>query len=140
LENYHNLAIAGGSEDSNYRLSLNYKQANGLDISSSNKDYGARLNFDHNILEGISIYGNIAASKGEREFTNYLAFRQAIKVQPTEPIFDPSNPNKYYLVSGYDYYNPVGLLKNNINLGEFLEINGDVNLEWDITDNLNTKL
>lgn len=140
LERYHHFAIEGGTRDSNYRLSVNHRDAEGVDISSGRKDYGARLNFNYNIKDRVDVFGNIYVNKSERELTNYMAFRQAIKAQPTEPIFDPDNPTKYYLFSGYDYYNPVALLKNTSNRGEHALVSGDINVRWHITDQLNTSL
>lgn len=140
LENYHHFAIEGGAGASNYRLSLNYRDTEGIDISSHRRDYGARLNFNHTIRDKVDVFGNVYVNKSNRERTNYMAFRQAIKAQPTEPIFDPDNPNRYYLFSGYDYYNPVALLKNNTNLGELAVISGDINVRWNILDNLSTSL
>src|SRR5690606_13757378 len=67
-------------------------------------------------------------------------FRQAIKAQPTEPIFDPENPTKYYLFSGHDYYNPIALLRNTTNNREHATVSGDINVRWHITDNFNTSL
>lgn len=140
IENYHNLAMSGGSEQSNYRLSVNYRDADGVDISSHREQYGARLNFNHTVLQKVDIFGNIYVNKSKRQLTDYLAFRQAIKAQPTEPIFDPDDPTKYYLFSGYDYYNPVALLKNNTNKGENTAFSGDINFQWRILDNLTTSL
>lgn len=140
IENYQHLAIEGGTKDSNYRLSMNYRDTEGVDISSDRRDYGARLNFNYNIMDRVDVFGNLYVNKSERELTNYMAFRQAIKAQPTEPIFDPENPNKYYLFSGYDYYNPIALLKNTTNRGEHAIVSGDINVRWHILDNLSTSL
>ncbi|MEX2592911.1 MAG: SusC/RagA family TonB-linked outer membrane protein [Anditalea sp.] len=140
LENYQHLAIDGGSTESSYRLSMNYRDTKGMDISSHRNDYGARLNFNYSIRDKVDVFGNVYVNKSNRERTNYMAFRQAIKAQPTEPIFDPENPTQYYLFSGYDYYNPIALLKNNINRSEHAVISGDVNVRWHILDNLSTSL
>src|SRR5690606_8404453 len=40
LERYHHFAIEGGTRDSNYRLSVNHRDAEGVDISSGRTDYG----------------------------------------------------------------------------------------------------
>lgn len=140
IENYHNIGLSGGSDQSNYRLSVNYRDTDGVDIASHREQYGARLNFNHSIRQKVDIFGNIYVNKSKRQLTDYLAFRQAIKAQPTEPIFDPADPNKYYLFSGYDYYNPVALLKNNINKGENMAFSGDINFQWHVLDNLTTSL
>jgi TonB-linked SusC/RagA family outer membrane protein len=140
FENYQHLAIEGGTKDANYRLSMNYRDTEGVDIVSSRQDYGARLNFNSNIKNRVDVFGNIYVNKSARDLTNYMAFRQAIKAQPTEPIFDPDDPTKYYLFSGHDYYNPIALLKNTVNKNEHATISGDINFKWDILDNLNTSL
>ncbi|GAA4446520.1 TonB-dependent receptor [Ravibacter arvi] len=138
--NYHHLAIESGSRSSNYRLSMNYRDMNGIDIISKRKEYGARLNYNYTIRNKVSVYGNVYASKNKQDVTDYMAFRQAIKAQPTEPLYNPEDPSKYYIFSGHDYYNPVALLRTSTNRKEFLNLSGDLNIRWDLTDYLSTNL
>lgn len=140
LGHYHHMAIESGSPTSNYRLSMNYRDMNGVDIISARKEYGARLNYNYSIRGKVDVYGNIYASKNQQTLTDYMAFRQAIKVQPTEPLYDPEDPTKYYVFAGYDYYNPVGLLRDAQNKREYLKLSGDLNVKWYITDQLSTNL
>lgn len=140
LGTYHHLAIESGSRNANYRLSMNYRDMKGVDIISKRKEYGVRLNYNYTIRNRVNVHGNIYANKNRQDITDYMAFRQAIKVQPTEPLYDPNDPTRYYLFSGHDYYNPVALLATSIDRKEFLNLSGDLNIKWDLTDDLSTNL
>jgi TonB-dependent starch-binding outer membrane protein SusC len=139
VENYHNIALDGGGENSSYRISMNYRNSDGIDIISNRRDYGARLNFNHRFRDLVSIRGNVYANKSNRDYTNYEAFNQAIKVRPTEPLYEPDGVD-YYLFSGHQYFNPVALLEYNQNRGERIDLSGDVTFQVDLTENLTTSL
>ncbi|MEX1213005.1 MAG: SusC/RagA family TonB-linked outer membrane protein [Balneolaceae bacterium] len=138
-EQYHNIAVDGGGETSSYRVSMNYRDSDGIDLVSNRRDYGVRLNFNQRFRERVGVRGNIYANKSNRIYTNYEAFNQAIKVRPTEPLFDAGGID-YQLFSGHQYFNPVALLEYNRNQGERVNLSGDVTFQVDVTDDLTTSL
>lgn len=137
----HYLALGGGSENSIFRISGNYKKKAGIDIASDREEYGIRANFKQRTLEGLlELTGNIAYRLVDENYTNYGAFKQAVQLNPTIPMMDPEDPSKYYYFKGYDTYNPVGDLKDRIN-GARQEYNiMDFNVKLNLMKNLNTEL
>lgn len=140
IEHYHNLGIGGGSEYSNYRIALLYRDASGVDISSRRREYAARLNFSHQLIDIIDVFGNLNINRRNQNNTNYTAFRQAIKVRPTDPLIDPENPNQYQLFNAHDYFNPVALLEYSSDQSKPTTISGDINFKWNVSNNFNTTL
>ena len=137
----HYLAVGGGSENSIFRISGNYKDKTGIDIASDREEYGIRANFKQKTLEGLLEFtGNISYRLVDENYTNYGAFKQAVQLNPTIPLMDPDDPSKYYYFKGYDTYNPVGDLKDRIN-GARQEYNiMDFNIKLNLLPNLNTEL
>jgi TonB-linked SusC/RagA family outer membrane protein len=79
-----------------------------LDIATDRKEYGLRANFHQKAMDGLlEIMGNFSYRVANEEYTNYGAFQQAVKLNPTIPIMDPDNPSKWNTLQGFDTYNPI---------------------------------
>lgn len=129
----HTLTVSGGNERSNYRVSADYRNANGIDLRSSREEYGARASVMHTTKGGLfTINLNVAPRIIYRDNADWGVFCNAIEANPTTPIMDPENPNLYYNFQGQVVgSNPVELQK--------LEKNhADTKLlDWDGTVKLN---
>lgn len=108
----HTMSVTGGSNQTTYRATIDYQDSKGLDIRSSRRQYGARLNINHTGGDGLyDIILNVAPRFADRNNGDRNAFTQALNLNPTMPIMDPENPNLYYLSGGWEEYNPVEQLK-----------------------------
>lgn len=129
----HTLTVSGGNERSNYRVSADYRDANGVDLRSNREEYGARASVMHTTKGGLfTINLNVAPRIIYRDNSDWGVFRNAIEANPTTPLMDPENPNLYYNFQGQVVgSNPVELQK--------LEKNhSDTKLlDWDGTIKLN---
>ncbi len=129
----HTLTVSGGNERSNYRVSADYRDANGVDLRSNREEYGARASVMHTTKGGLfTISLNVAPRIIYRDNADWSVFRNAIEANPTTPLMDPENPNRYYNFQGQVVgSNPVELQK--------LEKNhSDTKLlDWDGTIKLN---
>lgn len=134
ISHSHNLAISGGNQKSNYRLSTDIRNANGIDIRSDRKEYGARLSFDHTTNSGLFRFsGNLAPRIIERNNSDINAFKQALTANPTMPVMDPndSSGRKYNYFAGDGMWNPVERLKTEKSYNEHKL------LDWNVTAKLN---
>lgn len=129
----HTLTVSGGNERSNYRVSADYRDANGVDLRSNREEYGARASVMHTTKGGLfTINMNVAPRIIYRDNADWGVFRNAIEANPTTPLMDPENPSLYYNFQGQVVgSNPVELQK--------LEKNhADTKLlDWDGTLKLN---
>lgn len=129
----HTLTVNGGNERSNYRVSADYRDANGVDLRSNREEYGARASVMHTTKGGLfTINLNVAPRIIYRDNADWGVFRNAIEANPTTPLMDPENPNLYYNFQGQVVgSNPVELQK--------LEKNHTDTklLDWDGTIKLN---
>lgn len=132
----HNLALSGGSETTQFRISANYKQKEGIDIASDRKEYGIRTSFKQTALEGLlEVGGNLSYRVAEEDYTDYGVFKVATKLNPTVNIDEMA-----YFKGRYDEYNPVKFLTERENGATQEYITVDLNAKVNILKNLNTEI
>lgn len=129
----HTLTVSGGNERSNYRVSADYRDANGVDLRSNREEYGARASVMHTTKGGLfTINMNVAPRIIYRDNADWGVFRNAIEANPTTPLMDPENPSLYYNFQGQ----VVG--SNPVELQKLEENHADTKLlDWDGTLKLN---
>ena len=139
----HTLQFSGGSDYSNYFVSLDYRNAEGIDLRASKKEYGARLNLNHRAKNNFyEVNLNVAPRWIEMNKADYGAFSQALTANPTMPVRDTVNPDRYFNIqTGFSgAFNPVEDLVTKMDgtKGKFLDLNAS--LQLNLLDNLNTKV
>ena len=109
----HTLTVSGGNERSNYRVSADYRNANGIDLRSDREEYGARASVMHTTKGGLfTVNLNVAPRIIYRNNADWSVFCNAIEANPTTPLMNPENPNQYYNFQGQVVSsNPVELMK-----------------------------
>ncbi len=129
----HTLTLSGGNSKSNYRASIDYRNAEGIDRYSGRKEYGGRASINHTTKSGLLTFGlNIAPRIAYRRKASWDVFRNAIEANPTTPIMNPQNPAQYYNFKGQAAgYNPVELENLDKNTGTTKL------LDWDASAKLN---
>ncbi|SFV27226.1 SusC/RagA family TonB-linked outer membrane protein [Thermoflavifilum thermophilum] len=137
----HYVSVAGGSENSVFRISGNYLTKQAIDIASFRKEYGITGSFQQKAMDDLLEFNeNIFYRITQEEYTNYDAFKMAVKLNPTLPIMDPNNPSEYNTLYGYDTYNPVQDLKTRENGADHTYSAVDLRIKFNILPNLNTEV
>jgi TonB-dependent starch-binding outer membrane protein SusC len=123
----HNISMSGGSDKTSYRASINYRDVQGIMITTGNKQLNGRINISQKALnDKLTLDLNLGATERESNYGFSQAFRYATIYNPTAPVMssDPLvNPdyvkhNGYFQQVLFDYYNPVSILKQNTNEGK----------------------
>jgi iron complex outermembrane receptor protein len=115
----HNIAFSGGSQQTQYRASLNYFDQQGVVIGSGLKRYQGRLNANHDAFTGklrlalnltaSRVYNQFAPTENGDGFTGGL-FTNVLIYNPTLPVRDSTG--KFYEIPGQtDVRNPLALIK-----------------------------
>ena len=103
----HNVAITGASSKFNYRASVSYKDAEGIARNNERNEVIAKIAASQKALDG---WLNLAYDFSYMKYRNdYFCgdFKMAAILNPTTPIYDPSNENGYYKPQGTGLSNPV---------------------------------
>jgi len=110
----HNLALLGGSNNTNYRASLNYTNQQGTMIASDLEKITGRININHKAFNdklNISLFmtsaflkGHSAPNAGGVDGKSGGTLRDALRNDPTYPVKDA---NDVYTWHGPENPNPV---------------------------------
>ncbi|MDR8393986.1 TonB-dependent receptor [Aliifodinibius sp. S!AR15-10] len=141
----HNMSFSGGSAQTNYTASLNYRNLQGLFIRSDNEQITGRFNVRHSMLEDQLTADLNVITRSQNYFTgadggsfNAFAYRNALTRNPTDrPRDDEGN---YVYRSGFEYENPLVLINevNGENVERELRLNGT--LTYDPIEQLSIQL
>ncbi|MCE7063885.1 SusC/RagA family TonB-linked outer membrane protein [Dyadobacter sp. CY326] len=134
----HTLQFSGGNGKTNYFSSVDFRDANGIDLRAAKKEYGGRVNINHTTANDLfALTFSVAPRYAKTSEADYSGFNYALTLNPTQSVRDSAG--KYaYINSGFFANNPVENAKSVIRGEEikFLDVNGSA--KWNILENLNT--
>jgi TonB-linked SusC/RagA family outer membrane protein len=142
FQHKHTMQFSGGlSAGTNYMVSMDYKDANGIDLRSSRKEYGGRIHVNHTAANNLySFSANFAPRYAKYNNADYSAFNYALSLNPTFPVMDTVDREKYYNVPGINIPNPVEVAKTILSGGEAKFLDWDASFKLNILKNLNTQV
>jgi TonB-linked SusC/RagA family outer membrane protein len=139
----HNLSASGGTDVSNFYISVGLMDQKGLQINNDYKQYNARINYDYkvrsNMNVGVKLNGNTsnltyALEDGftDDATTNTAGFDMQFAIPGVLP-YDPVTGH-YGGVMAYgedpQAYNPYTVYVNNLTRQNRQEANGNIYLDW----------
>ncbi|MDL2282218.1 TonB-dependent receptor [Parabacteroides sp. OttesenSCG-928-G06] len=113
IETYHNLSINGGSEKTNYNVSIGYTRQNGFLDENTYERFNGRANVESQINDWFAAGVNFSGYRGTENggWDSYSAIRQyANRLTPTAPVYNSDgsfhttgiqNPVAHVGTSGY---------------------------------------
>jgi TonB-linked SusC/RagA family outer membrane protein len=103
----HNVAIVGSSSKFNYRASLSYKDAQGIAKKNNREELIAKIAASQKALDGwLELQYDLSYMHYRNDY-NCADWKMAAILNPTYPIYDPTQKNGYYLPQGTGLSNPV---------------------------------
>jgi iron complex outermembrane receptor protein len=105
----HAVSMTGGAESFNYRASLNYRNVEGIAIKSSYEELNGRFAANQKALNNLlDIAYDLAYTTNTKSWANYDNFLQAMRNNPTKPIYsDDPKYGGYFETDGFYTHNPV---------------------------------
>ncbi|HIY77070.1 MAG TPA: TonB-dependent receptor [Candidatus Sphingobacterium stercorigallinarum] len=137
FSHFHNFIASGGGENSTYRASFNYEEAQGIAKQNGKEQFGGRINFNQTGLnDKLTLTANIAANFNKADLLGGQPgdFEQAIQRNPTAPLFNEDG--SFYQTQEYNNYNPLSRLAHRINERAQQTFSGDARLKYQILDEL----
>lgn len=119
----HNVSMSGGSDQTTYRASVNYRNAEGVILNTGFSQLNGRINLTQKALDDrFTLDVNLGATDKTAQYGFADAFRYASVYNPTAPVRSSDAAYKqydgYFQQVLYDYYNPVQILEQNVNDGK----------------------
>lgn len=131
----HNIAVSGGTSNTTFRVSTNYRNVEGILKNSGFEQINARANLNHTALnDKLNLTFNASSTKRDRSNSFEEALRYSVLYNPTAPIkFDNG---EYFQAILFDNYNPLAIVEQNVNEGESTRLNFNMIARLDLTDYL----
>ena len=142
LNQYVNVATA--SKGGSYTASINFKEANGLDIVSKRREYGGRFAMEQKMLKDyVTLSASLAGRRVNETWGDNGQVDNALGMNPTMPVYNEDG--SYYQPTGVTgAVNPVTRLKETSSNGQrmYLMANAGLKLKLysDENHNLNTSV
>ena len=143
LSHTHNLSMSGGTKQTTYRVSANYRDVQGIAKTTGFDRLNLRANLTQKALnDKLKFTANIASSTEDAGLGFDEAFRYATIFNPTTPfVRDESNPSfaqwdGYYQQVLFDYYNPVAIIEQNTRSNAIKTLAASLRGEYSLTDDL----
>ncbi|MEN8251162.1 MAG: TonB-dependent receptor, partial [Bacteroidota bacterium] len=141
----HRLSFSGGSDDTQYFLSLNYFDQDGIVINSGFKRLSGRVNLIHSIGEKVKIGINLNnSSENENRVPLGVGVNNgagviatALQLPPTMPVF---NDDGSYSMSLQDLSNSVAQAETIDEFAKTTRIYGNAFIEAEIFKDLKAKI
>lgn len=125
----YSLSIEGGSDQTRYTFSGNYYTEEGLTINNKYERLSGRLRLDQQVLDNLSVSGNISLALTDRERSSASYGRS-----PVFPVYDETG--EYFRIGPQDFWHPLALAREVTNEGETIDIISSARAVWSISDNL----
>ncbi|RYZ95656.1 MAG: SusC/RagA family TonB-linked outer membrane protein, partial [Sphingobacteriaceae bacterium] len=140
ISHVHNLGLSGGTEQTTYLASLNYRDAQGVLLNTGFKQLNGRLNLTQKAFNNRLIFTlNLAGTTRDAKLGFDDAFRYAIIMPPSAPIKTGlpyySKYGGYFQSEGSDLYNPVAIVNQNINDEKIARLTYNINVDFKPFDN-----
>ncbi|PIF01058.1 MAG: SusC/RagA family TonB-linked outer membrane protein [Maribacter sp.] len=143
----NNVAISGGDGNTSYRISGNFRNAQGVLRNSGFKQYNTRASISTYILnDKLKIDFNMSYTKRKSRKGFNESLRYALLYNPTAPVYGKDSPYQFdsHTFGGYfetlglfDSFNPVSMINQNYKNGNKSEFTYSANFNYKITDNWN---
>jgi len=112
----HNLSLTGGSDKTQYAISLGYLDQQGIIINTGFQRYNARVAIDSKVNNKLTVGFNFNESYSEAKVAPDGTLKNALFFSPLAPIYDGTT-GKYTLNNPFSTMqgNPVAALNEEIN-------------------------
>ncbi len=139
ITNVHGLSLSGGTDKTTYRLSFNYRNGQGIGITTNYDQLNARLNLEQKALnDRLTISSELSTTFREEEKGFNDAFGTAVTFNPTATVQDTSALAQqwggYFQGEIFGFFNPVAILEQNLNDETKKRMLGSVRAKLDILD------
>jgi len=131
ISNVHNIALSGGGQNTQFRLSTNFRNQEGIMKKTGWDQINSRASLSSTALDGkLHMDFSMSFTNRNSDFSFPEAFRYATLYNPTAPIHFPNGD--YYQAILFDNYNPVALINQNVHDGKKQTLNYGGKIDYQI--------
>ena len=133
LSQNHNLSLSGGSDNTSYRASVNYRDLQGISLENGRKEYTVRLNVNQKgFNDRLSAQFNLATNFNNANLLGGGGWESEMTKNPTRSNYNPDGSYRFDLTSTNEY----ARLFQETNYRKQQTTSADGKLDLDIIDGL----
>jgi len=137
----HSLAFSGGNDRGDYRLSLNYRNIQGVAVTTGFDQLNGRLNLTQKALNDRLKFQVLLSSTIRNEDIGVPdAFNFAANYNPTAPVLEDTEDAQewggYFQRDAFAFFNPVSIMEQNTRQAQKKRIIGSLRTEVQILKGL----
>ncbi len=146
LSQYHNFVATGGTEKTNFRVSLYYRDLEGIALENGREEFGVRASFNQKgFNDKLTIQSSIATNFNNANLQGGGQFGIVTDWNPTAPIYAPYsvsegtdlyNEGEFGFYQPQNGYNPFSEYENRLNERQQETFSGDAKISYEIVDGL----
>lgn len=138
ISQVYNLSAYNNVGNGNYRVSVNYRDVNGIAMNSGFDQLNGRLSLtQYAINDKLRLTFDLGLTKRNAQFTPYEAMRFAIIADPTAPIYNNNNPDDgYWEPNTPEYHNPYAISQEVTDEGTFKTLLGNIRADYELFNGL----
>lgn len=144
ISQYHGLSYSGGNDNTTYYASMNYRDVQGIAVSSGFDQVNLRLNVSQRALnDRLKVDLNVTNTARNIDYVNYGSFQNALIGNPTIPVYAEDGSDLaerydgYYQIPGsFDWENPLAQAEQVIDEALFRRFIGSIRGDLEIMKGL----
>ena len=140
LSHVHNVTLSGGSQQTTYNLSFNYRNQQGVALKDGWDQVNGRLNLVQKAFnDKLKVQLNLSSTTRDATLAFAEAFRYATVYNPTAPVTggpDAAKYDGYYQETLFDYYNPVAIMEQNNRERKFKRLVANIRGDYTLAEGL----
>ena len=142
ISQVYNLSAYNSTQSGSYRVSINYRDVEGIALRSGFDQINGRLNLTQRALnDKLRMSFDLAITKRNSQFTPYESLRFAVIADPTAPIYRNGDPEQgYWEPNTPEYHNPYGISQEVTDDGVFKTLLGNVRANYEFLPGLNAEI
>lgn len=138
----HGLNMSGGTNKTTYRVSLNYRDVNGIARKTGFNQYNANISLQQKAMaDRLTLTVNAGTLTRDADLGFKDAFRYAGVYNPTAPVRSDDAKYKQYggyhqFIGSFDIFNPVSMIELATNQDRISNLFGNLKGDFQLADGL----
>lgn len=134
ISQVYNLSAYNSIGSGNYRVSVNYRDVQGVALKSGFNQLNGRLSLSQRAInDKLRLTFDLGLTKRNAQFIPYETMRFAIIADPTAPIYNNDRPEEgYWEPNTPEYHNPYGIAQEVTDDGIFKTLLGNIRINYEL--------
>ena len=138
----YNLAINGADKNTSYRVSVNYRDVEGVVLGTGFNQLNGRINMTQKAMKDKLTFDlNLSSTLRKEQYSPSEAMQYAVRFNPTAPVREDTTAmaeewGGYFQRNAFYFYNPVAIIEQNTLDGKKYNVQGGLKGTYEIIKGL----